>query len=98
MFDHFEFGNFVVRKYIDFHLNPKKPLYMQINELKEDLIQIEYETGYILDVGWYPEFKFQGCFKICISKSCEKIYEKKTRNVKKLQLLVKEAVDLIINN
>ncbi|MDE6088086.1 MAG: hypothetical protein K2G25_06840, partial [Oscillospiraceae bacterium] len=71
------------------------PLAFQLDELKEDLLQIEYESGYILDVGWYPEFKLKGCFKIFIVKPNEKIYEKKTRSIKKLRLLIKEAVELI---
>lgn len=94
----FEFGQSVVRAYNDFCINPDIPLFMQLDKLKEDLIQIEYESGHILDVGWYPEFKLKGCFKICVIKSDEIIYEKSTRNIKKLKQLTEEAVRIIADS
>lgn len=94
----FEFGQSVVREYNDFCLNPNIPLFMQLDKLKEDLLQIEYESGHILDIGWYPEFKLKGCFKICVVKSDEIIYEKSTRSIRKLRLLIEEAVRLIADS
>ena len=55
----FEFGQSVVREYNDFCINPDIPLFMQLDKLKEDLIQVEYDSGHILDIGWYPEFKLK---------------------------------------
>ena len=94
----FEFGRSVVRKYDDFGINPDIPLFMQLDTLKEDLIQVEYDSGHILDIGWYPEFKASGCFKIYVTKSDEIIYEKSTRNIKKLKQLTEEAVRIIADS
>jgi hypothetical protein len=38
----FEFGQSAVREYNDFCINPHIPLFMQLDNLKEDLIQVEY--------------------------------------------------------
>lgn len=94
----FEFGQWGVREYNDFCLNPDIPLFMQLDKLKEDLIQVEYGSGHILDIGWYPEFKLKGCFKICVVKSDEIIYEKSTRSIRKLRLLIEEAARLIADS
>lgn len=66
--------------------------------MKSEFFQVEYDSGHILDIGWYPEFKLKGCFKICIIKSDEIIYEKSTRNIKKLKQLTEEAVRIIANS
>jgi hypothetical protein len=42
------------------------PLADQTEHLKEDLAQIEYPAGIILDVGWYPEFAATGNFAVCV--------------------------------
>ena len=41
--------------YNSFNIDFDKPLSEQINEFNEDLIQVEYNGHYILDIGWYPE-------------------------------------------
>ena len=46
----------------DFHIAPHRPLSEQINELKEDLIQVAYRGDILIDVGWYPEFSADGNF------------------------------------
>ncbi|MCP1517353.1 hypothetical protein J2Y74_001663 [Pseudomonas migulae] len=40
----------------------------QIESLKEDLLQVEYPTTLLLDVGWYPSFDITGCFQIRVIK------------------------------
>lgn len=32
------------------------PLSMQLNELNEDILQVEYNNNFLLDVGWRPYF------------------------------------------
>jgi hypothetical protein len=34
--------------------------------LREDLIQIEFGNGVVLDVGWYPEFSSDGAFGLVV--------------------------------
>jgi hypothetical protein len=38
------------------------PLAEQVSDLKEDLAQVEYPAGVLLDVGWYPELSLDGTF------------------------------------
>lgn len=41
----------------------------QIYNFQEDLLQVDsIDKQYLLDVGWYPEFNHEGCFKIVIIK------------------------------
>jgi hypothetical protein len=47
-------------------IDESQPLAEQIDDLKEDLAQIEYPAGIILDVGWYPEFAATGNFVVCV--------------------------------
>ncbi len=42
------------------------PLSEQIDLLKEDLLQIDYDNLYLIDVGWYPEFDINGSFKVLV--------------------------------
>lgn len=47
-------------------IDESRPLAEQTEHLKEDLAQIEYPAGVILDVGWYPEFAATGNFVVCV--------------------------------
>jgi len=47
-------------------VDESRPLAGQTEHLKEDLAQIEYPAGVILDVGWYPEFAATGNFVVCV--------------------------------
>lgn len=41
----------------------------QVDLLKEDMLQVEFAGGYLLDVGWYPEFDTAGGFRINVIKN-----------------------------
>lgn len=41
----------------------------QIDLLKEDMLQVEFAGGLLLDVGWYPEFDVAGGFRINVIKN-----------------------------
>ncbi len=45
---------------LDFHKN----LLEEINQLDEDLFQIVFNDGVIIDIGWYPSFDINGEFII----------------------------------
>lgn len=58
------------------------------DSLKEDLLQIEFNNSYLIDVGWYPEFSYKGTFKIVLVKNGEwdkPKYILETRSLKKLK-------------
>ncbi|WP_225908810.1 hypothetical protein [Pseudomonas lactucae] len=40
----------------------------QVQNLKEDMLQVEYPDGFLLDVGWFPSFDAKGHFQIKIIK------------------------------
>ena len=41
--------------YNTFNIDFDKPYIVQLDELNEDLIQVEYNENYLLDIGWHPE-------------------------------------------
>lgn len=81
-------------------MDPKIPLLDQIDELKEDLIQVEC-GNFILDVGWYPEFDENGQFRIVIIKDNiwdNPIIEKRCRKLSQLDENIKECIKYIQKN
>ena len=40
----------------------------QVHNLKEDMFQVEYPDGLLLDVGWFPSFDAKGHFQIKVVK------------------------------
>lgn len=47
------------------------PIKEQLDELKEDLAQIHFPSGVIIDVGWYPEFSMAGSFVVNVVRENE---------------------------
>lgn len=54
--------------YNEFDINFDKKFSNQEECLLEDLLQVSYTNGYLLDLGWYPEFDANGTFKIQVIK------------------------------
>ena len=53
----------------DFRVDARRALHEQLDELKEDLIQVEYADQHLLlDVGWYPSFSADGRFVVQLIK------------------------------
>lgn len=46
---------------IDFTQN----IELQIMFLDEDLLQLSFESGIVIDIGWYPAFDTKGEFIVC---------------------------------
>lgn len=44
---------------------------LQADHLKEDMLQVEYPDGFLIDVGWYPSFDAKGQFQIRVVKDYE---------------------------
>lgn len=84
--------------YDEFNIDFNRPLRMQLDSLKEDLLQVEYDKGYIIDLGWYPEFDENGCFVVYVIRNFEwhmPIFEKRASTKFELKQFVEEAVRLI---
>lgn len=52
--------------YDELRLDQSRPLSQQRENLKEDLLQVEFPGGYLVDVGWYPEFSHEGAFRVLV--------------------------------
>ncbi|TNH41471.1 hypothetical protein [Photorhabdus luminescens] len=52
----------------DFSISDDIPLENQLDELKEDMLQVEFPNGYLLDIGWRPSFEIDGQFKLALIK------------------------------
>lgn len=48
------------------HLSFDLPVESQVEDLKEDLLQVEYPNELLLDVGWYPSFNPTGKFIVSV--------------------------------
>jgi predicted amidohydrolase YtcJ len=55
---------------LDF-LDPAKPLSEQLEDLKEDLAQVQYQGERLLDIGWFPEFALDGAFVVRVVDSSD---------------------------
>lgn len=93
MFRNFDYGKNVLNLYVDFDYDENKTLLSQIDLLKEDLIQIQYKNGYIIDVGWYPEFSKKGLFKIFVIKNCNICVFKTCKNIDELKITLRWCID-----
>ena len=52
---------------VHWELEPSKdPLEPEFHLLREDLIQIQFTSGVVVDVGWYPSFAEHGGFRVLI--------------------------------
>lgn len=48
--------------YNDFEIDLATPLKKQRWSLKQDLLQIDFNREYLIDIGWYPDFNINGYF------------------------------------
>lgn len=79
------------------HINMSSSISQIIDDLKEDLLQIQYPHNLILDVGWYPEFNIEGAFIICIVKNSnweKPFFKKKAKDLKTLITVLEEAIQI----
>ena len=81
-------------------LNLNQSLSAVIDRLDEDLLQIEFSNGNIVDVGWYPSFDEQGEFIIYTisdnnwDEPCAKFT---TRDGHELITLLKQSIAMASN-
>ena len=82
----------------DFPIKDGEPLRVYIDDLKEDMLQVEFPKGYILDVGWRPSFEINGEFYAVLIKdhNWEKpIYSESARDLKELKGKINKALRII---
>lgn len=96
MFENYNFEPGVVT-YNPYNLNPGDM--SDIEWLNEDMVQIEYPNGYLLDVGWYGKsFTLNGVFVICIVKDykwSKPVFKHEYRSVSELYEGMQTAIERI---
>ncbi len=76
-------------------LDAATPLEEQANDLKEDLVQVSYPGGVVLDIGWYPDCAPDGEFMVLVVKDADwqsPALCERARTVDQLQRCVTRAV------
>lgn len=84
--------------YNEFKIDFSKEYSEQEECLLEDLLQVKYTQGYLLDVGWYPEYESEGEFVVQIVKNQnweEPIYKNNSKNRVDLVQDIKNAIRII---
>ena len=84
--------------YDEFHIDFTKSFLEQLDSLKEDLLLVEYEDGYLLDLGWYPEYEADGKFVIQLIKDgrwAEPQYKASCRSQEDLLQILKKVIGLV---
>ncbi|MBY0014089.1 MULTISPECIES: hypothetical protein [Paenibacillus] len=88
----FEFGRITYNTY---KLSPTDQT--DLEWISEDMFQVEYPNGYVLDVGWYGGFD-EGIFIIFIIKDCqwsEPLLRREYKDVNKLYEGMKECISIV---
>lgn len=82
----------------DFPIKEGKLLENYIDELKEDMFQVEFPKGYILDVGWRPSFEIKGKFYIVLIKDFNwgnPVYSTTAKNMIELKNKINKALGIL---
>jgi len=81
--------------YDDLLLDPDRPLCEQLDDLKEDLLLVEFAGPTFLAVGWCPSLKPGGSFLIELSDDAiawNTIFERRCQTLEDLGTCLDEAV------
>lgn len=77
------------------NINNSEPLHAQLNQLKEDLVQVEFPNETILDIGWYPEFSPEGSFVLTVIRKKnweEPLFTRKCSDISDLRLCIEQGI------
>lgn len=84
----------------DFNIPETEALELHADELKEDMLQVEFPNGYILDIGWRPSFDLRGNFFAVVVKNFDwekPTYSATAHNLAELRVRAEEALLTIPN-
>ena len=93
--DSFDWGRGEVVYWDLYGVDARLPIDQQLDELKEDLAQVQFDADKLLDIGWFPEFSVEGAFVVSLVRNQdwdEPIYRKRCVNLHELGAAVAEAV------
>lgn len=79
-------------------LDFSKPIIEQENKLDEDLFQLSFNNGKVIDIGWYPAFEVEGEFiiQVIVNENWEEPTFKSSSTWDKNELIGK--INTAINN
>lgn len=78
-------------------LDEQFPAQEQLSELKEDLAQIAFSNGNLVDIGWYPEFDREGAFSVTVIQNSnwdQLLYQKSTSDLREVAAAIRQAVHI----
>ena len=84
--------------YNEFCVDFSRPFKEQLDNLLEDLLQVEFFNGYLLDLGWYPEYDEEGEFVIRVIKDQDwesPVYKKKCKDEDQLFHNLEMAIKIV---
>ncbi|MFG1173928.1 hypothetical protein AAFN90_10085 [Erwiniaceae bacterium CAU 1747] len=82
----------------DFPIEEERSLENYIDDLKEDMFQVEFPKGYVLDIGWRPSFEIKGKFYVVLIKDfnwSEPIYSATAKSVIELKGKINKALGIL---
>lgn len=85
----------------EFTISAEQPLTLQLDNLKEDMLQVEFSDKYLLDVGWRPSFDVEGKFHVYLIHNhdwASPVYHGTARNLGNLQKIMGIALSKIQNS
>ncbi len=84
--------------YCDFDINENIAFADQKFSFKEDILQVEFDDNFLLDVGWYPEMEENGSFTVLAIKNnnwTKPFLKLKCRTLSELKDVIEKAVTFI---
>ncbi|ECA5091611.1 hypothetical protein SEENIN0B_01124 [Salmonella enterica subsp. enterica serovar Infantis str. SARB27] len=82
----------------EFSLKEDASLDEQLDNLKEDMLQVKFPGEFILDVGWHPSFDINGQFYIYLIKNFDwemPTYSGNARDIESLEFEINQAISKI---
>jgi hypothetical protein len=68
-----------------------------LGDLGEDLAQVEYPNGVLLDIGWYPAYSADGAFQVVVVRQADweaPLFKRRCRTAAELHSTVEAAVEV----
>jgi len=76
-------------------IDETEALNVQTDHLKEDLAQISYSNGIVLDIGWFPSFDPKGGFTVTVVKDSDwesPIFRSRAKDLRSLKRQISRAI------
>lgn len=78
-------------------LDERAELAQQMDNLQEDLAQVEFHNGALLDVGWYPARQQDGAFQVTVVLGSDwdrPIFKQRVTSFRELRTALMTAIDV----